>query len=133
MGRLGALVADACYFGFGLSVWWLVVIAAYTLARSALRWIRGQSMLDAAGGKRLQWWAGVFLLVGVSCALEWSRLYRFENVLPGHAGGVMGYSLGLTGVRWLGFTGSGLIGIVLLVVALGLVFPSSPGAVRLKN
>ena len=127
MGRLGALVADACYFGFGMSVWWLVVIAAYTLARSALRWIRGQSMLDVPVAERLQWWAGVFLLVGVSCALEWSRLYRFENVLPGHAGGVIGYSLGLTGVRWLGFTGSGLIGIVLLVVALGLVFRFSWG------
>ncbi len=127
MGRLGALVADACYFGFGMSVWWLVVIAAYTLARSALRWIRGQSMLDVPVAERLQWWAGVFLLVGVSCALEWSRLYRFENVLPGHAGGVIGYSLGLMGVRWLGFTGSGLIGIVLLVVALGLVFRFSWG------
>ena len=127
LGRLGALVADACYFGFGMSVWWLVVIAIYTLARSALRWVRGQSMLDVPVQERLQWWAGVFLLVGVSCALEWSRLYRFEDVLPGHAGGVIGYSLGLTGVRWLGFTGSGLIGILLLVVALGLVFRFSWG------
>ena len=127
MGRLGALVADAWYFGFGMSVWWLVLIAAYTLARSALRWVRGQSMLDVPIGERLQWWGGVFLLVGVSCALEWSRLYRFEDLLPGHAGGVVGYSLGLTGVRWLGFTGSGLIGIVLMVLALALVFRFSWG------
>lgn len=128
MGRLGALVADACYFGFGMSVWWLVLIAAYTLARSALRWMRGQSMLDTPVGDRLKWWLGVCLLLAVSCALEWSRLYRFESLLPGHAGGVVGYSLGLTGMRWLGFTGSGLIGIVLLVVALGLVFRFSWGS-----
>lgn len=128
MGRLGALVADACYFGFGMSVWWLVLIAAYTLARSALRWMRGQSMLDTPVGERLKWWLGVCLLLAVSCALEWSRLYRFESLLPGHAGGVVGYSLGLTGMRWLGFTGSGLIGIVLLVVALGLVFRFSWGS-----
>ena len=127
MGRLGALIADACYFGFGLSVWWLVLLAAYTLARSSLRWVRGQSMLDTPLKERLRWWVGVFLLVGVSCALEWSRLYRFESFLPGHAGGVVGYSLGLGGVRWLGFTGSGLIGIVLMVLAMALVFRFSWG------
>ena len=84
-------------------------------------------MLETPVGERLQWWAGVALLLGVSCALEWSRLYRFESVLPGHAGGVVGYTLGLIGVRWLGFTGSGLIGIALLVVALSLVFRFSWG------
>jgi DNA segregation ATPase FtsK/SpoIIIE, S-DNA-T family len=132
MGRLGALVADACYFGFGLSVWWLVLIAAYTLAASALRWVRGQSMVEVPFGERLRWWAGVLLLLGVSCALEWSRLYRFEDALPGHAGGVVGYSLGLGGVRWLGFTGSGLIGIVLMVVALAMVFGFSWGSAAEK-
>ena len=76
MGRLGALVADACYFGFGMSVWWLVVIAAYTLARSALRWIRGQSMLDVPVAERLQWWAGVFLLVGVPSGKRAARVSR---------------------------------------------------------
>ncbi|MDO4592474.1 MAG: DNA translocase FtsK 4TM domain-containing protein, partial [Comamonadaceae bacterium] len=132
MGRLGAIVADACYFGFGVSCWWLIVIALYTLARSALRWIRGQSMLDVSFKERLQWWGGVCLLVAVSCVLEWSRLYRFEAFLPGHAGGVVGYSLGLSAVRWLGFTGSGLIGIVLMVVALAVVFRFSWGGAAEK-
>lgn len=127
MGRLGALLADAWYFGFGLSAWWLLLIALYVLCASSLRWMRGHSMLETPVGERLQWWAGVALLLGVSCALEWSRLYRFESVLPGHAGGVVGYTLGLIGVRWLGFTGSGLIGIALLVVALSLVFRFSWG------
>lgn len=132
MGRLGAIVADACYFGFGVSCWWLIVIALYTLARSALRWIRGQSMLDVSFKERLQWWGGVCLLVAVSCVLEWSRLYRFEAFLPGHAGGVVGYSLGLSAVRWLGFTGSGLIGIVLMVMALAVVFRFSWGGAAEK-
>jgi hypothetical protein len=34
-------------------------------------------------------------------------------LLPGHAGGVLGYIVGPASVKWLGFTGSGLVGIVL--------------------
>ena len=127
MGRLGAIIADAGYFGFGMSVWWLVFIAAYTLASSARRWMRGESMLEIPFASRLRSWAGIALILAVSCALEWSRLYRFEDMLPGHAGGVVGYSLGLTSMQWLGFTGSGLIGIVLMVVAIAMVFRFSWG------
>ena len=29
-----------------------------------------------------------------SCGLEWTRLYRWEASLPGHAGGVLGVLLG---------------------------------------
>ena len=132
LGRLGALVADACYFGFGISVWWLVLIALSTFARSSLRWVRGQSMQEISVRDRLHWWGGVLLLLGVSCMLEWSRLYRFEDALPGHAGGVVGYALGVQWVRWLGFTGSGLIGIVLMVVALSMVFRFSWGSAAEK-
>ena len=132
LGRSGALLADACYFGFGMSVWWLLLIAGYTLGSSALRWVRGQSMEITSVRERMKWWAGVGLLLAVSCMLEWSRLYRFEDLLPGHAGGVLGYALGLGAVRWLGFTGSGLIGIVLMVLALALVFRFSWGSVAEK-
>lgn len=89
LGRSGALLADACYFGFGMSVWWLLLIAGYTLGSSALRWVRGQSMEITSVRERMKWWAGVGLLLAVSCMLEWSRLYRFEDLLPGHAGGVL--------------------------------------------
>lgn len=132
MGRLGAILADACYFGFGMSTWWLLLIAAYTLLSSGLRWLGGQGMLEVTFMQRLRTWSGVTLLLLVSCALEWSRLYRFEDMLPGHAGGLVGYSLGLNSMRWLGFTGSGLIGIVLLVVALAMVFRFSWGSAAEK-
>lgn len=64
-----------------------------------------------------------------STALEWSRLYRFESFLPGHAGGVLGYLVGPAGVKWLGFTGSGLLAIVLAVAGAALVFRFSWGHV----
>ncbi|MEO5733880.1 MAG: DNA translocase FtsK 4TM domain-containing protein, partial [Rubrivivax sp.] len=36
-----------------------------------------------------------------------TRLYRFEDLLPGTAGGIVGYTLGPLSMRWLGFAGSG--------------------------
>lgn len=132
MGRLGALLADAAYFGFGFSVWWLWVVAVFVWLRSFWRWITGAGMLIPTLGQRLHFWLGVLVLLGASCALEWSRLYRFEDALPGHAGGVLGYMLGVGGMRWLGFTGSGVVGILAMVVALGWVFDFSWGALAQK-
>ena len=40
MGRVGAWLADACYFGFGLSIWWLVLAAVQSWMTSLLRWMR---------------------------------------------------------------------------------------------
>ncbi|MBV2162896.1 MAG: DNA translocase FtsK 4TM domain-containing protein [Comamonas sp.] len=132
MGRLGALLADAAYFGFGFSVWWLWVVAVFVWLRSFWRWITGAGMLIPTLGQRLHFWLGVLVLLGASCALEWSRLYRFEDALPGHAGGVLGYMLGVGGMRWLGFTGSGVVGILAMVVALGWVFDFSWGVLAQK-
>ncbi|MBL3284160.1 DNA translocase FtsK, partial [Klebsiella pneumoniae] len=43
-------------------------------------------------------------------------LYRHEDVLAGaHAGGILGMTLGQLGERWLGFNGSGVVWIALLV------------------
>lgn len=68
----------------------------------------------------------------VSAALEWSRLYRFEFRLPGHAGGVFGYLVGTLGVKWLGFAGSGLVFIALGVIAVSVVFGFSWAHVALR-
>ena len=39
---------------------------------------------------------GMVLVLAASTALEWTRLYQWEpNIAGGHAGGVLGYSLGV--------------------------------------
>ncbi len=132
MGRVGAWLADACYFGFGMSVWWLVLASLQTWLSSFARWLRGGVPRDGVPlpplwRRRLRFWGGLLLLLGASCALEWTRLYRFESVLPGPAGGVFGYMLGYHSLQWLGFMGSGLIGICVAVIGLAMVFRFSWG------
>jgi S-DNA-T family DNA segregation ATPase FtsK/SpoIIIE len=61
-------------------------------------------------------------LLGGSATLEWTRLYRFETLLPGHSGGVVGFLLGPWSVQWFGFAGSGLMGIAAGVLGGALVF-----------
>ncbi|MCT9809496.1 DNA translocase FtsK 4TM domain-containing protein [Acidovorax sp. Be4] len=128
VGRSGAWLADTSYFGFGFSVWWLVLAAVMNWLGSLLRWTRGGvEPAEPLWRRRVRFWGGLALLVLASTALEWSRMYRFESLLPGHAGGVVGYLCGLHGMQWLGFTGSALAGIVLLVLGASLVFGFSWG------
>lgn len=134
MGRVGAWLADACYFGFGMSIWWLVLAAVQTWVTSLVRWMRGGVNKDGSPlalmplwRRRFLFWGGLAILMVASCALEWTRLYRFENLLPGPAGGVFGYMMGFNALKWLGFAGSGLIGICLFVLGAAMVFGFSWG------
>jgi DNA segregation ATPase FtsK/SpoIIIE, S-DNA-T family len=131
-GKLGARLADASYYLLGFSVWWCVLACAVAWLGSLARWLRsstGQpvpSKTSSASSSvstpahraphRVLFWVGLILLLLASCMLEWTRLYRFESRLPGHAGGVLGYVAGRAGMQWLGFTGSGLVGIGLVVL-----------------
>jgi DNA segregation ATPase FtsK/SpoIIIE, S-DNA-T family len=146
-GRLGAWVADMSYFLLGYSVWWLVLAAIAAWGRAALAWLRqgsaqaitlGRGPFEHASVARPTWrrmvtsagpWVALLLLMLFSTWLESSRLYRWEPSLPGHAGGVLGYYTGTWAVKWLGFTGSGLVGIVGLLTCVGLVFRFSWAAV----
>ncbi len=132
-GRLGAWLADGSYFAFGFSVWWCVAAAVCAWFSSLARWMRGGEMPEGSPSpavRRAVFWTGLVLLVSASAALEWSRLYRFEPYLPGgHGGGVLGYTVGLGGMKWLGFMGSGLACIVLLVLGASMVFRFSWGHV----
>uniref|UniRef100_A0A2G7TC93 Cell division protein FtsK n=1 Tax=Chryseobacterium sp. B5 TaxID=2050562 RepID=A0A2G7TC93_9FLAO len=133
MGRVGAWLADACYFGFGMSVWWLVLASLQTWLSSFARWLRGGVPRDGVplpppvAPAPCAFGAGCCCWLVRSCALEWTRLYRFESVLPGPAGGVFGYMLGYHSLQWLGFMGSGLIGICVAVIGLAMVFRFSWG------
>ena len=132
VGRFGAWLADGSYFALGFSVWWCVAAGARAWLSSLARWMSaGDEAPDAASPavRRLTFWLGLLLLIAASSALEWSRLYRFESFLPGQAGGVLGYVVGPAGVKWLGFTGSGLLSIVLTVLGAALVFRFSWGRI----
>ncbi|MCJ7799786.1 MAG: DNA translocase FtsK 4TM domain-containing protein, partial [Polaromonas sp.] len=132
-GRLGAWLADASYFLLGFSVWWAWLVGGQVWLSSVARGLRGQPRVleGSQRARRLKFWLGLVLLLFASAALEWSRLYRFEFRLPGHAGGVLGYLVGTLSVRWLGFAGSGLIFITLGVLAVSSVFNFSWARVAL--
>jgi S-DNA-T family DNA segregation ATPase FtsK/SpoIIIE len=125
-GRLGAYLADASYFLLGFSVWWLLAAGVAGWLASLARWLRAQApdttAVAVSVGHPVRFWLGLLLLMMASTGLEWSRLYRFEARLPDHAGGALGYLVGGAGVKWLGFAGSGLVLIVVGVMAASLVF-----------
>jgi DNA segregation ATPase FtsK/SpoIIIE, S-DNA-T family len=111
VGLVGARVADLLYFLFGFSAWWLIPVGLRA-------WLSGLAAVlrrDGSPPAQPRWrlWLGIVLLIAASCALEWTRLYRFELHLPGHAGGVVGWALGPLSMRWLGFAGSGVLWIAL--------------------
>jgi S-DNA-T family DNA segregation ATPase FtsK/SpoIIIE len=111
VGLVGARVADLAYFLFGFSAWWLVPVGLRAWLASLASALRQAGPGEAP--PRWRFWLGLALLLAASCALEWTRLYRFEPHLPGHAGGVLGWALGPLSMRWLGFAGSGVLWIAL--------------------
>ncbi len=125
-GRLGAWLADASYFLLGFSAWWCVAAAVRAWLSTLARWMRSSEDAEPAPGgfsrRRLAFWIGLVVLLCASTALEWSRLYRFESRLPDHAGGALGSLAGPWGVKWLGFTGSGLVFVALVVLGAAVVF-----------
>ena len=104
-GRFGALLADHSYFLLGLSVWWLVALGVSLWLTGLRRWLSGAPAAPSNWRKRVAVGLGLLALMVASAALEWTRLYRFEAFLPGHAGGVLGYWVGPAALKWLGFAG----------------------------
>jgi S-DNA-T family DNA segregation ATPase FtsK/SpoIIIE len=111
-GRLGAWSSDIAYFLFGFSAWWWLPVTARAWLSALARHLRHEPRDAPHPGT----WVGMALLLAASCALEWTRLYHWEPALPGHAGGVLGYTLGPLSMTWLGFAGSGVLWIAALVM-----------------
>ncbi|HXS29438.1 MAG TPA: DNA translocase FtsK 4TM domain-containing protein, partial [Steroidobacteraceae bacterium] len=105
-GQVGAWASDYALFMLGYSVWWLPLVAARAWLSALARSLRGE---PPPARHAASFWLGLVVLLAASAALESTRLYRFEALLPGHAGGVLGYTLGPPSVKWLGFAGSGVL------------------------
>jgi DNA segregation ATPase FtsK/SpoIIIE, S-DNA-T family len=125
-GRLGAWLADASYFMLGFSAWWCFAAGVRAWLATLAAWMRSGAPAEETephfADTRLAFWLGLVVLLCASTALEWSRLYRFEAKLPDHAGGALGYLMGPMGIKWLGFTGSGLVFVALVVLGAAVVF-----------
>jgi DNA segregation ATPase FtsK/SpoIIIE, S-DNA-T family len=128
-GRFGALLADLNYLLFGFSSWWLLLAALRAWTAAVRRSLRGEPERKpepAGWSQRLLRQVGIgsgfVLLMSASCALEWLWLYRFDSALPYGAGGVLGAQVGAWGLRWLGVTGSVLLGLPLWLAASSQVF-----------
>jgi DNA segregation ATPase FtsK/SpoIIIE, S-DNA-T family len=132
-GGLGAWLADASYFALGFSVWWCLAAGVRVWLSNLARWLRSRELIlpkqEVAPSlparylpERLAFWLGLSLLLAASTTLEWTRFYSLEARLPGHGGGIAGYFLGPLSVKWLGFSGSGLLAIAVGVLGASMVF-----------
>ena len=120
-GRLGAWVSDLLYFTLGFSAWWVLLAAARAGVSAIARQLRaGAPAPPQPVVAPLVQALGLLLLLAASTSLEWTRLYRWESLLPGHAGGVLGHTLGPLSMAWMGFAGSGVLWIAMLVIGLAL-------------
>ena len=124
-GAIGAWFSDLAFFVMGYSVWWLMAVSIRAWLSALARTLRGGDALDARATSAARWtfWFGVALLLCASASLEWTRMYQWEPRLPGgHAGGVLGYTLGPASMKLLGFAGSGVFWIAALVAGLAMAF-----------
>ncbi len=109
-GAAGALTSDFLFGVFGLSAWWWVVLAGYSVLRLFKR-VESWAVFDR---RNLAIALTGFMVLLVACSsLEALRLHSMHVSLPNGAGGVIGG--GLAGVieQLLGFTG----GTILLLAA----------------
>ncbi|MBW8778058.1 MAG: DNA translocase FtsK 4TM domain-containing protein, partial [Burkholderiales bacterium] len=124
LGRPGAWVSDVLLLLLGGSVSWLPLVGLLQALRNLARGSRAlagvsDDAVPEPRWPRLRFWGGLVLLLCASTALEWTRLYTHEATMPGgHSGGILGYFLGPLSMRHLGFVGSGVLWIALLVIGM---------------
>ncbi len=128
VGQLGAWVSDLCYVFAGLTSWWGLAYALRVwLATLAGLWRADPEAARVVGPVhwRPRWlaWVGLALLMLGSAVLEWTRVYTQEASLSGgHAGGILGAEFGPLAMRWLGFTGSGVLCVAMVMLGMAWAF-----------
>ncbi len=125
VGVLGAWLSDLAFFFAGYSAWWAILVGARAWLGALARTLRthGGAVPEAPSHAMPKWatWLGLALLLTASASLEWTRLYQWEGqVAGGIAGGVLGLVLGRTSQNLLGFAGSGVLWIAVLVAGASL-------------
>ncbi len=127
-GSIGAWVSDFAFFLAGYSAWWVLIVTARAWLGALARALRSSSGAVPAEVRPPGWtlWLGLTLVVAASASLEWTRLYQWEaQMAGGHAGGVLGYALGRSSQGLLGFAGSGVLWIAVLVAGLSMALQFS--------
>jgi DNA segregation ATPase FtsK/SpoIIIE, S-DNA-T family len=116
-GRVGAWVADALLYLFGVSAWWWVVLLALA-AVWTLRRLDGRSTSD----RRLSFIAltGFCVLLPASSGVEALRLHSLKVTLPLAPGGMVGDVVARVLQSGFGFTGATLILLALFATTLSL-------------
>ena len=130
-GYLGANLSDILFSLFGFSAWWLVVLLLHRV-RAGYRRLANQIRTKGEPEtlERVKWEQGIgflMLLVG-SVGLEAYRFGSWGMRLPGHtdtmsgAGGWIGQAWSSFLGQGVGFTGSTLILLALVIIGLSLFF-----------
>ena len=146
LGIMGAWISDISLFSVGRSIWVLFFALVAAWLRLLRHWVgvrqlaamqqtdhRADTPVSTTGQpprwaqrlwhNRLLWGCALFMLMLACCVLEWSRLYTINPAsLPNGPGGVIGALAGPVAIRWLGFTGSAVTAIVLILACLSWVF-----------
>jgi S-DNA-T family DNA segregation ATPase FtsK/SpoIIIE len=124
VGLVGAWLSDFAFFLAGYSAWWAIVVGARAWLGRLARALRAGADAPAPPPPTAPaWtmWLGLAMLLAASASLEWTRLYQWEGqVAGGHAGGVLGLVLGRASQSLLGFAGSGVFWIAVLVAGASL-------------
>jgi S-DNA-T family DNA segregation ATPase FtsK/SpoIIIE len=133
-GALGAWFSAMGFSLFGYSIWWLFLAGLKTWVGVFKQKLAPSQPTESHEWIDTRWafWAGLVLLMFSSMGLEWTRLYRFDQVsyisggsmgcATGQAGGWIGCALGQQAQKFMGFNGSGLVFIVFLLVGFSWVF-----------
>ena len=129
-GLIGAWFSDLAFFLFGYSIWWAPIVAVRAWLGALAHALRATVGTGTTTSGKAEaepsaptWpvWLGLALVLAASSSLEWTRLYQWEaQMAGGNAGGVLGYALGKTSQGLLGFAGSGVFWIAVLVAGVSM-------------